>query len=624
VNWQHFQAILALRWRLWLNQMKKGGTLQAILLGILAVFGVFFCGFLVIIAFVMGMGMGQFKPLHMLGIWDGFVILFLLIWLAGVMADLQRSEGLALDKLLHMPVSLTGAFLMNYLTSLIGIRMAIVLPVLTGLTMGLVYSRGPAMFILIPLLAAFLLMVTAITYQFQGWLAYLMANKRRRRLIVVSVTATFILIGQLPNILGNFFGRNAQENVSRIQQFETRTEPADNGKLPTIDQQILRQKQYQREIEAMTNDPFHLNRLGPSMQLANVVLPPGWLPLGAMGLAEGSVIPALLGILGMTVLGSVSLWRSYKVTLKVYTGQSSSRKQPATQIKSKAVPSLIASPASSTITFTPVAIVSSPPTILEKKLPGLPEHASAIALAGMRSFWRDPQVILMILTPIIMALLFGGAILRNRAGISDTFRPLVVFGAMVMVLGAHSQMMSNQFGFDRNGFRVYVLSPAMRKDILFGKNITLAPNILGLATILAIILQLVIPMRFDLFLAVIPQGISMFLVFCLLCNCMSILAPAALATGSFRRSHYRGFAVLYQIGFIFAFPLSQAPMLLPYGIEKILEDLGGIKGVPICLLLSILELVGVVYLYRVVLDLEGKWLQNREKRILEIVAAKAE
>ena len=39
-------------------------------------------------------------------------------------------------------------------------------------------------------------------------------------------------------------------------------------------------------------------------RIANVALPIGWLPLGAMELAAGNVVPALLGTLGLGLAGS--------------------------------------------------------------------------------------------------------------------------------------------------------------------------------------------------------------------------------------------------------------------------------------------------------------------------------
>ncbi len=39
-------------------------------------------------------------------------------------------------------------------------------------------------------------MVTGLTYQFQGWLASLMGNPRRRRTATAAMTMVFILITQ--------------------------------------------------------------------------------------------------------------------------------------------------------------------------------------------------------------------------------------------------------------------------------------------------------------------------------------------------------------------------------------------------------------------------------------------
>ena len=59
-------------------------------------------------------------------------------------------------------------------------------PVLFGLSLGLVFSRGLLLLPVLPLTAALLFMVTALTYQYQGWLASLMGNPRRRRTMAVA------------------------------------------------------------------------------------------------------------------------------------------------------------------------------------------------------------------------------------------------------------------------------------------------------------------------------------------------------------------------------------------------------------------------------------------------------
>src|SRR5437879_8564786 len=118
-------------------------------------------------------------------------------------------------------------------------------------------------------------------------------------------------------------------------------------------------------------------------------------------------------------------------------------------------------------------------------------------------------------------------------GLPIAARPLLPFAAMGMVLLTVVQLVGNQCGFDRNGFRVFILCPARRRDILLGKNLAVAPLVLGLGLILAVLIQVATPMPIERFLATLPQFISMYLVFCLLGNCLSILAPVPAAAGVF-------------------------------------------------------------------------------------------
>ena len=58
----------------------------------------------------------------------------------------------------------------------------------------------------------------------------------------------------------------------------------------------------------------------------NMVVPIGWLPLSVMAAAEGSFLPTILGFLGMTTIGVISLYRAYRTTVGMYQGQQSSGK----------------------------------------------------------------------------------------------------------------------------------------------------------------------------------------------------------------------------------------------------------------------------------------------------------
>ena len=53
------------------------------------------------------------------------------------------------------------------------------------------------------------------------------------------------------------------------------------------------------------------------------------------------------------------------------------------------------------------------PVCLERRLAWVSEQAAAIALAGFRSLLRAPEAKMMLLTPIIMAVIFGSMLLRR-------------------------------------------------------------------------------------------------------------------------------------------------------------------------------------------------------------------
>src|SRR5262249_35608913 len=97
--------------------------------------------------------------------------------------------------------SLKGVFLINYLSSLVSVNLLLFVPAMVGLVLGAALGRGAGMLVLLPLLASFVLMVTAVTYQFQGWLASLMVNPRRRKTILALVTIVFVVVCQLPQLI---------------------------------------------------------------------------------------------------------------------------------------------------------------------------------------------------------------------------------------------------------------------------------------------------------------------------------------------------------------------------------------------------------------------------------------
>jgi hypothetical protein len=261
--------------------------------------------------------------------------------------------------------------------------------------------------------------------------------------------------------------------------------------------------------------------------------------------------------------------------------------------------------------------------LLEARLPGLSEPVSAIALGSLRALMRSPEAKMMLLTPLIMSTIFGLMLLKGGQSMPESIRPFAAIGAMVLVLSGMVQLMANQFGFDRDGFRVFVLCAARRRDILLGKNLAFALVALAMAAILLTIVQMVYPLRLDHLLAMVPQYVSMFLLFCILMNWLSIYAPVYIAAGSLRPSNPKlSTVLLHLMTMMLVFPLTQAVLLLPLGTEMVLRLLGWTAGFPICLVLTLAECALVVLIYRLTLDRQGDQFQAREQRILEIVTSR--
>src|SRR5262249_59937782 len=98
----------------------------------------------------------------------------------------------------------------------------------------------------------------------------------------------------------------------------------------------LRPAEYERRERELMRD--HRTRVGEQNRQAweqaaqttwivNLVVPPGWLPLSATELAEGNPLPAVLGTLGLGLIGAASLGRSYRTTVRLYTGQFTAKKR---------------------------------------------------------------------------------------------------------------------------------------------------------------------------------------------------------------------------------------------------------------------------------------------------------
>jgi hypothetical protein len=617
-NWRHLQAFVWLRWRIMRNQARRAGTVSAVLMIILVIS---LLG-MAIPAFLATLLAGLYfipraAPEHLMYAWDALVLAFLFFWTIGLIVELQRSEPLALAKFLHLPVSVGGAFLINYLSSLVRLSLVLFGPVMIGFALALIGAQGLRQLFVLPLLAGFLLMVTALTYQLQGWLGLLMTNPRRRRTAIVTITVVFVLVAQLPNLLNIYVFQGARRSGDRnVALNKEITEYLKSDSSPVGDAAELNRgmdeirKRHQQAWEQA--DRAILEQVKRAARLANLCVPIGWLPLGVMEAAEGGIVAPGLCVLGLALVGSASLWRAYRVTVRQYQGQANG-KAGGRQVRQKTTP-VRAAPRR-----------AGGRRILETRLAGLSEPVSAIALGGFCTILRAPESKMILLTPVFMLPALGSVFLMGRSPqIPVMVRPLFGDVALVVILFGLAQLMINQFGFDRDGFRVFVLSAAPRRDILLGKNLAVVPVGAVMALVLVPIVQYFFPMRLDHLLALVPQAISMYLLQCILSNWLSIHAPFFMPAGTMKPANVKASVVFLQLlMFLVVFPLIQGLTILPLGIEALCRWMDWVRGVPVCLLLSLAGCALAIGIYRLSLGWLGQRLQAREQRILEIVATRA-
>jgi hypothetical protein len=585
VNWDQLKTILWLRWRLTRNQWTRGKGVAAVIAAVVAVGAVVLGAGSFLGGLFGGMyGLARAKPVVVWAVWSVVTAAFLFFWMIGLLHQIQRSESIDLQRLLHLPVALGQLFVINYLASHLALSIVIFVPAMMGLTLGLVISRGAAMLLLAPLALGMVCMISAWTYCLRGWLAMLMSNPRRRRNITMAIVLVFVLLAQAPNLYFNVIHHyDVPKTSNSLQQTQQQIQTWNNHNQQTVDQLRWLQK----------------------------VVPPFWLPLGAQALAGGRVLPALLGALGCFALGALGLRRAYQGTLRFYRGQSDGK--AAARLEPNRTPAPAPTPAKAGCRF------------LELHLPGVPEQSAALALATFRSLLRAPEVKMAWATSLIVPMIAGGSLLfRGALKLPEAAKPFVATGAVVFSVFMLVQFFANQFGFDRDGFRALVLSPADRRLLLLGKNLACLPA--GAAFGMLLLLVVAVPLRLSpvVLLAALFQLAALLLLAGLAGNLLSILVPYRIQQGTMKPTKMPGLAMLVLLVSHLLFPIVMAPACVPPLVEFLWRDLGWPDVVPVNLLLSVALAALVALAYWQALRPLGRLLQSRETRILAVVTAEVE
>ncbi|MEY2429276.1 MAG: type transport system permease protein [Verrucomicrobiota bacterium] len=578
MNWEQLRAILWLRWRLTKNRFIRGGQLNAVL----AVFII-----VVLVLGAAGLGVGgvlagyfaaaEASPRALLIIWDVVVFAFLILWLSGLLVEIQRSESIDLTKLLHLPVTLHQVFFFNYVASHFAPTIVLCLPAMLGLCLGLTLRSGPFMALLVPVVIAFVFMTTAWTYCLRGWLAALMVNKRKRRAIIVWVTITIVLCGQIPNVLFNsHYFRQAKE-TKRVTKDAVSTDTA-----------------------SATDD----SGWPRGFVEGHLAVPPGWVGYSAMSLKDHHPLPAIGAMAASLLLGALGLHRAYRQTLRFYLADET-RKEPA-RVSGQ--------------TMRPRGKL-----LIERHLPWLPDDTAALALATLRSLMRAPELKMAAVMPIVIGAMLMSVHFTNLKGpLPKALPPFAATGVAVLAVFSLGTTMANVFGLDRNGFRTLILLPTRRHHILLAKNLAFFPFTFTIALLLLVTLKILLHLSWILVLAGLLQVTCAFLLFCLMGNFASILVPYRLTQGSLKARQPKPIVFVAVAVSFLLLPVLSLPPMLPASLALLFSSQGWTPWLPVNLLSTLALLAAIGCLYWNLLPFQGRLLQRREQTILREVTEETE
>ena len=566
----HFKLILLLRWQLTRNQLKKDSGHGAVIAGIITILALgiaagSFAGGLAVGAFVLN----DASPQTILWMWLGFTVVFLFVWLIGLVTHLQRSESIDLQQLMHLPIPLGRIFVFNFVASHLTLSLIISVPAMIGLTGGMALSRGAMMLLQLPLALGMIFMVSAWTYCLRGWFATTMTHPRKRRSFIVMLALFCMLL--IP--LTEFHFRNHSPL----------------GNMPSL----------AARVEAFQELP-----------LAGKFIPPLWLPIGARSLAKHDPWPAVMGTFGVVLIGGLGLMRAYRSTLKFQRGETGGRASTRGRVCAEQ------------------GITSTAPQthagFLELRIPILPEESCAVALAEFRSMLRAPEIKIMFGMLVLILMIFVES--RSAMGSTKMLEAMQLFripSALIFMAILLIPLVGNQFGFDRDGFRCLVLSPVERRWILFGKNLAFAPFLISINLFCVTVMSLGFRLPVLTALAGLFQSVSMVAILFICGNLFSILFPFRVSSGAVKPTKRPMKMMLAQFFCLFAVQFAMAPLVLPALVEFLLRSCTT-APLPINFLLSAVLAALMSYIYWLTLQPLGSLLEQREIRILSEVTTEVE
>lgn len=668
----HLRSLIYLKrtlaYRRWEREPLLGRIILAIFFAVFAsgaMFAVFIAG---IAAFFLYSRVSD--PMVWTFAWNVIVGVFLFAWFINISSDIQRNETISMDRLMHLPISPTQAFTLNYLWSWLNLPMIYFVATSVGMMVGGAIAQGPKILLGAIPLVAYLLVVTALTSQLQILVASWMANPRTRRWMVMLIP---ILIGG--GIGASSLMLNRWVFVEVIQRNPRPTTPAmaepattaipeslepemappalpssDSTALPASESTALPSSDPAGETAGSGNDaeqkdapeenavpetvatpevldeeatptvprrvklePFNAQfreAVSSKLRWLDRCFPPMWFAACMDSLHR--FVPDLLWM--VPVMLAVSVWSlraNYRLTLRMY-------QNGVDNVATAANPNIAAQ---SDANASASAASSDGPRWMERSFWGMSDVTSAIVAQTWLSSWRAPEMKLQLLFPLLQPAVFV-FVLSYWKSPGEMWQTLGMVGAAVFGLYTSSGFLGNMFGLDRAGFRAWVLSPVPRAQILEGRNLAFGIPAWALAIVVCVSIGILWRVPPDKVLLACLSVTTFVPLYLLLTNCMSILSPFGLPQGTITPKHFSWKNVLISLLLSTVIPALLAWSLCPLGLEILAKWLWpAVSGWPIGLLLAPIWVVGSWLAYRAVLPSVGKLFESWELTVLKTVVA---
>ena len=225
---------------------------------------------------------------------------------------------------------------------------------------------------------------------------------------------------------------------------------------------------------------------------------------------------------------------------------------------------------------------------------------------------------------VIFVVLCSGFLLHNTDTIPETIIPFIALCTVFLSFMGLSQLMFNHFGFDRNGFRALVLSPASRRNILFGKNLALLPAACILFAVFLGLVMALLHLRTSAVLAAVLGFCGGFPLFSILGNFISIAMPYRVEPGTLRSTKIRAGTQLMIFVIQLLFPLALLPVAVPVGLGWMCDHFGRLPGTAVSLASGVILFPISALIYFKTLKPLGNLLQRRGSTILQVVTEEVE